>query len=248
MTGNSGDRLEAELRRVLGARARQAPMPAGLLDVPDRWTRGSHGRIWFALMRVFTVGAAAVLLVVLGAQVLPLGELRGQLGANHVSIERAATHVGVPPSQVVATRDGAVALQLREGGTEAHLYLVVPGPSADGIESRLLGWADVPPGVLTRGSELTWYEYLSCEDGADLHQPNIVFGATGADISADTVSVPAAVTTNGRLFLIVLDEGQPAGKGVYLTAEQAQDGRGHGISFEHRDACAGERIHHPLLP
>jgi len=223
-------------------------MPGDLLDVPDRSVRSSHGRTWLAVMRVVVVGAVAVLLVVLGIRALPLEELRGQFGANPVTLEEVATLVGVPPSQVVATRDGAVALQLREGGTEAHLYLVAPSPTGDGLESRLLGWADVPPGVLTNGSELTWYEHLSCENQAGLRQPNIVFGASGADISADTVSVPAAGTRNGRLFLIVLEEGQPAGDGVHLTLEEARDGRFPGISFDQGDACAGERIQQWLLP
>jgi hypothetical protein len=249
MISRRGDRsLESELRRVLGARAAQAPMPSDLLDVPDRSLRSSHASTWLAVLRVVTVAAAAVLLVVLGAQALRLGELREQLGASLVTVGQVATHVGVPPRQVVVTRDGAIALQLREGGTEAHVYLVTRRSDGDGLESRLLGWADVHPGVLAEGSSLTWYEHLSCESTSGLHQPNIVFGATGDGIRAETVSVPATGTTNGRLFLIVLNEGQSAGESVYLTAEQADAGAGPGISFDRGDACAGEHIEHLLLP
>lgn len=249
MNGNSGDRqFESELRRVLGARARQAPMPPDLLEVGDRSIRDDGGgKTWLAVLRVIVVGAAAALLVMVGAPAL-LDGVRGPTGAVDLTVEQVASHLGVPPSQVVVTQDGAVALQLRNGASEAHLYLVVPSPTGDGVESQLLGWAEVHPGVLGNGSDLTWYEYASCDATSDLQQPNIVFGASGHGISAGTVSVPASGTSNGRLFLIVLDEGQPApGEVVYLTVEQANAGVG-GIQFESGDACSGEQLAHPLLP
>ncbi len=238
--------FEAELRRVLGAHVQHAPMPPDLLEVPDRAIRGvDNDRTWLAVLRVTVTGAVAALLMVVGVQVL-LDGVRRPTGAADLTAEQVASYIGVPSSQVVVTQDGGIALQLHNTA-EARLYLVVPTPTGDGLESRLLGWAEIHPGVLADGSSLTWYEYASCEARTGLRQPNFIFGASGHNISAGTVSVPATVTSNGRLFLIVLDEGQPAGDQVYLTIEQANAGVG-GIQFESGDACSGEQLVHPLLP
>jgi len=229
--------LERELRRLLGARADAAPMPALVAEVPGRWMREPQ-RYWLApVARVVGVMAAATVAAVLVAQ-LPRITGMGSPPITAVTAEAAASVAGVPVNQVVLTQDGAIAFRLLDGPKqEAQVILVTS--TAVGLEQRLLTQAPVPPLVLDDETSTIWGEVLSCSVESGLRQPNFVFGGDSPATTAATINLPAVGISHERFFLFALDAGEP---GDQLVRVDVTNGAADwpGAMFDRGDACTGQ--------
>jgi hypothetical protein len=244
----SDDRLEHELRRALAGRAREAPLPVGLPDIPPRWVRAPSRAIGMgAIVKVVGVAVVAVAFAVLLIQLPRLAETAQSPFEPRVTTDAAASFLGVPAGQVIETRDGAVAIRLdRDDVLQAELHLVTATES--GLQDELLSVAPVPLGVLAEGSELTWYERLSCAPERGLRQPNLFFGTTSPD-KGIVVSEPSRTTREGRLYIIVLDEADLAGVEVDIGSNPAwfDEPANVGVNFDGGDPCTGEPPRSTLL-
>lgn len=233
--------LERDLRRLLGARAHAAPMPPGVAEIPPRWLTPRRGLRLARVGGVAALLAATALLIVVLTQlprIVDVGQLPSGVG---VSAESAAAHLGVPASQVVLTRDGAVGLRLVDG-VELEAQLLLVRPTSAGPETQLLTQVPVPPGLLDPNTALVWSEQLSCAPERGLEQPNFLFGAAPSPEKI-TVSVPARATQQDRLFIVVLEATDLRGQVVRLATDGGPFDERFGLLFERRDACTGELPH-----
>jgi len=232
-----GDRLEAELRRVLGTRAQAAPMPRGLLEIPKRWTDQPRRRRLAPFGRGAAITAAVILVIAFTASLPRIGGLGAGLFRASLTAERAAGLVGVPIDQVVETRDGVVAIRVTPGPLpRADIILVTETDT--GLSENLLTQVPVPPVVLEDGSSSIWSEQLSCAPQRGLRQPNMLFGASNPAPTGLTTSVPAQTTWHGRFFLVVLEDADLQGQEVLLETGSGSDRRS-GQLFDRGDACTG---------
>ena len=229
--------LERELRRVLGARAQGAPMPAGVVEIPNRWTRQPRRRWVAPVGQWLGAMAATAVLVALVTQLPRVADVAGPSNTA-VTAEVAAVVVGVPKNQVVETRDGAIALRLLGSPPrEAHVFLVT---SVDGrLERRLLTQVAVPRVVLDDESSTIWADFLSCSVESGFQQPNIIFGAASPAPSRATINLPAVGTSHERFFLFVLDVVDLDGQQVRVSVSNGA-AEWPGAMFDRGDRCTGE--------
>jgi len=233
------EKFEDHLRRVLQAEARSSPMPAELLQIPDRWI-GQPRKVTPALLGRWVAIVTVVVVAVASVSFLPrVVEFGGSIFRGPLTAREAATFVGVPPEQVVATRDGVVVLRLVPGPRPQAQLLLVSDTDA-GLESSLLTQVPVPTGVFEEGSSLIWTEQLSCEPARGLAQPNILFGASDPSPTRMTINVPAQGTWHDRLFLFVLEEATVRpDQWVRLVTGSGEDRR-RGLLFDRSDPCTGD--------
>ena len=189
--------LDAALRDLLAPQAGAAPMPTGVLEVPDAWIRrrGMWGSSWprGAALMAAAIGAVVIALIALGR---PGGFM--PVGSGAVTRGEAAALLDVPINQVLTTADGAVAI--RRDGPSGEVVLV----RRDGTDLRtqqLIAFtAPSSPSVhWTAGP-------ISCDDFTALQQPNIVFGQTPADAEGMVLDgASGSGTWNDDFFLFALD-------------------------------------------
>lgn len=229
------DDLEAHLRTALRARVDDAPMPPGVLDVPDRSVRPPRRGFVGAVALAMASAVAAVLAAGVLVQLPQLGRSMQQLGA-----ERAAAFVGVPVDHVVETRDGVIAASLQEAPLMMmQIFLVVSGP--DGPQSELLAQVPGPATILDDDSSTIWADVISCSPERGLQQPNIVVTGSNPEPLAVVRGVPAQMITFDSYAVAVLEASLVGEAGVFVDD-------GHvgftlpGWMFDRADACNGEVI------
>ena len=211
-------------------------MPAGVTEIPRRWLTLPHRVHLAPIGRMAGLVAASGLLVAVVAQLprllanLPIG--------TSVTVEAAAAHLGIPEGQIVMTEDGALALRLVDGEPLAAELLLVTS-TASGPETHVLTEVAVPLGVLDPDSGLVWSEQLSCAPERGLRRPNVLFGAAPTSQGL-TVTVPARIAKDGRLFIVVFEAADLRGVDVGLAVGSRPFDRRPGMLFERRDACNGE--------
>lgn len=227
--------LEHELRRLMRARAQSAPMPAGVVEIPNRWIKLARRR-WLSPVRWVGAMAAGAVLVALVTQLPRVADV---LGPSNIAVtaDAAAAIAGVPVNQVVETRDGAIALRLLGSPPrEAQVILVT---SADtGIDRRLLTQVAVPPMVLDDESSTIWAEVLSCSVESELDQPNIIFGAGSPAPTQAAINLSAVGIRHERFFLFVLDDADLDGQLVRVSVTNGS-ADWPGAMFDRGDECTG---------
>lgn len=240
------DRLERELRLALAGRSREAPLPVGVPEIPTQWVRAaSRSPDLGPFAKVAGVAVVSVAVAVLLTQLPRLVDTARPPFSPRVTVDAAASLLDVPAGQVIETRDGAVAVRLSsEEELQAEIYLVTATQS--GFQHELLSEAPVPLGVLAEGSELTWFERLSCVPERGLLQPNLFFGATSPS-EGISVSEPSRTTWEGRLYIVVLDDADLAGVEVDIASDPAWFDERVGVNFDRRDPCTGEAPRSTLL-
>lgn len=234
--------LESRLQAALQARVRAAPMPAGLLDVPDSWTRPPRGSTLGMLAAVGgTVAAAAVAIVVLV-----------QLSGLTVPVNRtvppaaAARLVGVPVGQTLQTRDGAIVAEvtITDGFQQMQITLVTTG--TDGYEAHPLAVFPIPQAMLRENTSAVWGDFVSCSPARGMEQPNILVGGSNPHLKTVEVSTPARTITFDRYMVSVLEERTVDVEELEVTLEGATGPAGGvtwlGSMFDGADACLGEEI------
>jgi hypothetical protein len=242
MRANSHERdelLEDELRRVLGLQAQAAPMPLGVLEIPERWADQPRRLRLAPIGRGVAIAAAVTLVVALAAYLPRIEGLGAGMFRAPLTAAGAAAFVGVPAEQVVETRDGAVLLRVVPGPQPQAQVILVTQTDA-GLESSLHAQVPVPLGVLDAGSSLIWSEQLSCAPERGLRQPNMLFGASNPSPTRMTINVPAQGTWHDRLFLFVLEDADLTGHEVLLETGTGSSDRRSGLLFDRGDACTGE--------
>ena len=163
--------LDAALRHVLQPRARQAPMPDELFEVPRAWVRPrrSPSLVGRGLALVATAAGATLLMTLILSRVVPAPP-----SGNPVDDRAAALSAfGIDPELAVETADGLLALRVEVDGTARIRLGLITG---SGAEYR---WRDL---AVTQGRTdpvADSYAYvlpISCAPAAGLAQPDLVFG------------------------------------------------------------------------
>ena len=231
------ERGQTVLRRLLGSRAQEAPMPGALLGIPKRWTKDPRRRSLAPVGRAVGAMAAAVVVIALAAQLPRVLDLAGR-PLTAVTAEAAAAAAGVPANQVVETRDGAVALRLLDGPKqEAQVILVTA--TQGGLERRTLTQVAVPPVVVDDESSTIWGEVLSCSVESGLQQPNFVFGGGSPAPTEAAINLPAAGISHERFFLFALDNADLSDQQVRVSATNGS-AEWPGAMFDRGDTCNGQ--------
>lgn len=227
--------LEHELRRLMGGRAQAAPMPAGVVEIPNRWIKHPRRRSLAPLRWAAAMAAGAVLV----ALVTQLPRVADELvpANTAVTAEAAAAVAGVPLNQVVGTRDGAIALRLL-GGPPREVQVILVLPADGGLDRRVLTQVAVPPLVLDDESSTIWGEVLSCSVESGLHQPNIIFGAGSSAPTQAAINLPAVGIRAERFFLFVLDDVDLDGQVVKVSVTNGS-ADWPGTMFDRGDECTG---------
>jgi len=226
--------FENELRHALAARVRDAPLPADLIEVPARWTKGPSAIPMSTILGLAGTAAAAAVLVVV---VLSLPALRSAVRAP-LSAESAAALIGVPVEQVAESRDGFVAFEVTRVRNPVMLvYLVRDTPEP---EAELLVRMPVARSIFDDSNATTWGHWFSCSPARGLDQPNFVVGGGDPPPTYVAVTHTSATVRNGPFFLSVLESSdvtEPVkaemGNGSFTTPPDA---------FDQADACTGELI------
>lgn len=234
--------LERDLRRLLRARADSAPMPAGLADIPRGWLSPADRPTRQRAARAPWLIAAAVVLVLVATQLPRALELGRRIIGSELTAETAAAHLGVAAGQVVMTRDGAVGLRLVDGfGPRAQLLLVTS--SGPDLETEVLTEVPVPDALFDANSVVVWSEQLSCAPERGLQQPNFLFGAVTPVERAPapiTVTAPAQVAQEGRLFVAAFDDADLTDVMVRLGVDGQTFDERPGRFFDRDDSCNGQ--------
>ena len=226
--------LEHELRRLLRARAQSAPMPAGVVEIPNRWTKLARRR-WLSPVRWVGVMAAGAVLIALVTQLPRVADVLGPSNTA-VTAEAAAAVAGVPVNQVVETPDGAIALRLL-GSPPREVQVILVTSADGGLHRQVLTQQTVPPMVLDDESSTIWAELLSCSVESGLHQPNLIFGAASLPTQA-AINLPAVGIRHERFFLFVLNDADLDGRLVRVSVTNGS-AEWPGAMFDREDECTG---------
>lgn len=239
--------LDADLRRTLEPIGGRAPLPPGVLDVPDSWVRPRAQLAGTALR------ASALVAVVVGgffvATTLPawLGRVTSEAGGPP-TIEAAAQRVGVPPSQVFSSADGFVAIRRAASGDLLELLLVPAGWDSGQL---LLATARIDPSGRALGNVSLDVFHVSCVADASLHEPDFVFGASHFNDVFPDIAITATadgVMADGLFAYVVVPGSAPDGvMSVLATSTQRRNVTGQtdilSTAFDHLDQCVGEEAH-----
>ncbi len=261
--------LDAALRHALQPRAREAPMPDKLFEVPRAWVRPrrSPALIGRGLALVATAAGATLLVTLILTRVVPAPPV-----GNPVDDRAAALSAfGIDPELAVETADGLLALRVEvDNAARIRLGLIT---GSDG-EYR---WRELAVTEGRTDSVVASYAYalpISCAPAAGLAQPDLVFGyvrvADGHELVAvrpkaglDEVRGRWSVSSGGwhaGLFLFAMrpDHGpgpdgldlliveryhvQRPDSGAVLTVTDPQEVTVPADSFGNDDACTGETV------
>jgi hypothetical protein len=234
--------FDEHVRRALRPRVEAAPMPAGVIDIPRRWTPGRDQTLTLGVRAL--AGAMGVAALV-AAVAIGIPYLGGLLPVS-VGAGTAAAVVGVPAEQVVETRDGAVAFEV-VADPEPRMNVWLVTRIDDRLSPELLFTIDVPDAFLDDRSATTWMDWVSCSAERGLEHPNVLVG--GANPAPQYVDVSAASESalHDRFFVVVLDASDlDAGVGVSLG--EGASANTPTSAFDRADACTGEEIgpHTPI--
>lgn len=237
--------FDDDLRQVLAPRVRQTPLPAAVLRVPDRWVR-QRPSLDQLVGRPIAIAAMVAAGVLLATQLPWLTALRQE----PLTAASAASRVGMPARQVLATRDGMVAIRFSPNRSSVLEVLLISGDGTTG-DVRVLSTASLDPSAL-REEVLSFKLFsLSCAPAAGLAQPDFLFGYTQyAGIFPETIDLNAASvgTWNDGLFLFALDPtATPAGTLTVTTQAAARpdlsaSGDVLATKFDHLAGCRGQPV------
>lgn len=230
--------FDAELRRALAPGAAQAALPPDTLRVPAGWVRQRRSTTGL-LGRALAYGLVAVAAMVVAV------EASGWLPRTTQvrTVASVAGMVAVPQPQVLATRDGFLAVRFSPSVPETVELLLI-APNAD--PSVLATGSLTPDARVPDNLSMVTFP-LSCVPAAGLEQPDIVFGyvqLASAPVDQITLSVPATGTSNDGLFVFALD-GDAAPSSAVVRAQSTAHPEFAGTSqvaasrLSHGDACQG---------
>jgi hypothetical protein len=261
--------LDAALRHALQPRARQAPMPDELFEVPRAWVhpRRSPALIGRGLALAATAATAMLLVTLILTRIAPAPS-----SGNPVDDRTAALGAfGIDPELAVETADGLLALRVEVDGTARIRLGLITGSRGE------YRWRDLAVAEGSTDAVADSYAYvfpISCDPAAGLTQPDIVFGyfrvadghelitirpKAGLDAVRGRWSI-ASGNWHAGLLLYAMQPGagpRPEGldllivesypvqrpdSGVVLTVTDPQEVTVPADSFGHDAACTGEVV------
>lgn len=240
--------FDEDLSRALRSGISAVPMPDGLLDVPDAWVRPRR-RVRLLLGRSLAVASVAVAAVLLALQL-------GRFVVNQssaISLDAAASLVGVSARQVLQTDDGFVAIRM-DRSQMGHIELFHLA-AKDGTMT-LLATAEIDPRWLDKDMVSMSAFGLSCGAASGLTQPDYVFGYVqyaSAYPDQVTIDAPSSGTWNRGLYVFALDAGAGARWVKIDTHSSARPDLGGKAqlaptTFDRNDSCSGEQVSQAVDP
>jgi hypothetical protein len=239
--------LDDDLRRTLAPVQESAPLPSGVLDVPDDWVR-PRGQLVLGVTRSLAVATVVMVGVLVAGQIPSWLGRSATPGTGSMTIEAAALIAGVPPAQVFHAQDGFVAIRLDADGAKLALLLV-----SEGSQDQLLqlATADIDPQALAPGIVSLDVFHLSCAPGTGLERPDFVFGASRFSNVYPDIELTASssgVATDGLFAYVVEPNTAPGGVlSVIATSAERHNLSGQtdvpAAAFDHADRCVGESAH-----
>ncbi len=234
----SGVQLDSRLERLLRTDAAAAPLPQDVLRVPRAWVRGRRQVPTAQIGRVLAIAGVIAAAIVMMVALPRIWQVGTDMAAGPLTAEGAAALADVPQGQVVATRDGFLALKIIEPAGDVQVMLITdadPEPVVKVLTQVPMAIINIQP-----NSSLLWVEALSCSPDRGMQQPNMLFGYTQPPPSRVSLNVPARWTAMNGFFLVALEDAVLApNQQIMLDLGSGRDRR-PASHFAESDACTGE--------